>query len=56
MKKIKEKNLIPTWKFNSSYFSCPRCGWEYPVPLLVRGDIAEKECENCGHSYLVRNK
>lgn len=48
---------IPTLKFNSDYFMCPKCGWEYPGPLLVRGDVAASTpCQKCGHSYLVRKK
>ncbi len=31
---------IPTLKFNSEYFHCPKCGWEYPGPMLVKGDSA----------------
>ena len=45
---------IPTMKFNSEYFKCPRCGWTTPGPLKVLGNIAQCPCENCGHSYLVR--
>ena len=42
-------------KFKSDYFRCPRCGWEYPGPLLIKGDVAPTtKCQNCGHSYLVR--
>lgn len=55
-KKIKKMN-IPTLKFNSDYFECPKCGWMYPGPLLVKGDVASTtKCQNCGHSYLVRKK
>ena len=53
MRKLKK---IPTLKFNSDYFYCPRCKWETAGPLLVKGDVAEKACENCGHSYLLRIK
>lgn len=48
---------IPNLKFNSDYFKCPKCGWQYPGPLLVKGDVAPTtRCQNCGHSYLVRIK
>jgi transcription elongation factor Elf1 len=51
----KKKITIPTLKFNSNYFKCPRCGWQYPGPLLIKGDIAPNtQCQNCGNSYLVR--
>lgn len=54
----KEKNVyIPSLKFNSDIFECPKCGWKYPGPLLVKGDIAHyTKCENCGHTYLIRVK
>ena len=56
MKKIKIK-LIPTLKFNSEYFYCPKCGWTYPGPLLIKGDYAPSiKCEKCGHVGLVRKK
>lgn len=56
--KIKvQKKAIPTLKFNSDYFECPKCGWQYPGPLLIKGDVAPTtKCQNCGHSYLVRVK
>lgn len=54
MKRIKQIS-IPTLKFNSDYFQCPRCGWK-KGPVLVKGDIAHAPCGNCGHSYLVRIK
>lgn len=54
MKKDKKRLVVPEIKLNSDYFKCPRCGWEYPGPLLVLGNIAEHECEKCGNSYLVR--
>ena len=51
----KKKITIPTLKFNSNYFKCPRCGWQCPGPLLIKGDIAPNtQCQNCGNSYLVR--
>lgn len=56
MKMKKKTTIIPTLKFNSDYFRCPRCGWETSGPRLVKGDIAQTPCENCGHSYLVRIK
>lgn len=58
MKKIKVKTIeIPTLKFNSEYFHCPVCGWEYPGPMLVKGDSAPNtRCQQCGHLGLVRNK
>jgi len=56
MKKEKQFPRIPTLKFNSDYFKCPRCGWTTPGPRLVKGDIAHTPCEECGHSYLVRVK
>lgn len=57
MKVNLEKKAIPTLKFNSDYFKCPRCGWRYPDPLLIKGDVAPStKCQNCGHSYLVRIK
>ena len=53
MKEIK----IPTIKFNSDYFVCPRCGWITPGPILVKGDVAPNTpCKKCGHSYLIRKK
>ena len=54
----KEKVIkIPTLKFNSEYFHCPKCGWVYPGPLLIKGDSAPTtRCQNCGHIGLVRNK
>lgn len=48
--------LIPSMKFRSDYFKCPRCGWQYPGPRLVKGDVAQTPCEKCGFSYLVRVK
>jgi len=56
MKKKGQAPKIPTLKFNSDYFKCPRCGWTTPGPRLVKGDIAQTPCEQCGHSYLVRIK
>lgn len=57
MKKIVKKKFIPTLKFNSDYFHCPVCGWEYPGPLRILGDSAPTtKCERCGHVGLVRNK
>ena len=36
---------------------CPICGWEYPGPLLIKGDFAPTtKCQKCGHVGLVRNK
>ncbi len=53
MKKIH----VPDLKFNSEYFKCPKCGWQYPGPLLVKGDVAAyTQCQRCGHSYLIRIK
>lgn len=52
----KQKIKIPSLKFNSDWFHCPKCGWEYPGPLLVKGDVAANtRCQKCGNSYLVRN-
>ena len=57
MKKNCKKKFIPTLKFNSDYFHCPVCGWEYPGPLRILGDSAPTtKCERCGHVGLVRNK
>jgi len=56
MKKTVEKVVIPTLKFNSDYFKCPKCGWTTSGPRLVSGDIAHTPCESCGHSYLMRIK
>lgn len=57
MKKNLKDMIIPTLKFNSEYFKCPRCDWRYPGPMKVNGDVAPNtRCENCGHSYLVRIK
>ena len=57
MKRKIQKLEIPTLKFNSDYFECPKCGWRYPGPLLIKGDIAPSTpCQNCGNSYLVRAK
>lgn len=57
MRNKKQSVIMPTLKFNSEYFKCPRCGWQYPGPLLVKGDVAPNTpCKNCGHSYLVRVK
>lgn len=57
MKTRVQKKVVPTLKFNSDYFRCPRCGWKYPEPLLVKGDVASStRCQNCGNSYLVRIK
>lgn len=56
MKRANDFNL-PTLKFNSDFFKCPKCGWKYPGPLLIKGDVAPNtKCGNCGHSYLVRIK
>lgn len=56
MKKTKAIQ-IPTLTFNSEYFHCPKCGWVYPGPLLIKGDSAPTtKCNNCGHVGLVRNK
>lgn len=57
MKNQKQKIFIPTLKFRSEYFECPVCGWQYPGPLLIRGDSAPStKCEECGHVGLVRKK
>lgn len=57
MKTKKKTTTIPTLRFNSDYFKCPRCGWQYPGPMLVNGDVAANTpCQSCGHSYLVRVK
>ena len=48
---------IPTLTLRSEYFYCPKCGWMYPGPLLIKGDVAPNtKCEQCGHYYLVRKK
>ena len=52
----KAKYQIPSMKFKSDYFQCPRCHWQAPGPRLVKGDIAQTPCGNCGFSYLVRIK
>lgn len=54
MKKIVKK--IPNVKLFSNYFKCPKCGWETDSPRLVKGDIAQCPCDECGFSYLVRIK
>lgn len=57
MKNRKKTVILPKLTFNSEYFYCPKCGWTYPGPLLVRGDVAPNTpCQKCGHSYLVRKK
>ena len=57
MKETKQNVQIPTLVFHSDYFKCPKCGWKYPGPLLIKGDVAPTtRCQNCGHSYLVRVK
>ncbi len=57
MKLNQKKIRIPTLKFNSDYFECPRCRWQYPGPLLINGDVAPNtKCQNCGCSYLIRIK
>lgn len=57
MKKSNQIVQIPTLVFHSDYFHCPRCGWKYPDPLLIKGDVAPTTpCQNCKHSYLVRIK
>ena len=52
----KENRMIPNLRMKSDYFYCPRCGWMYPGPLLVLGDIAQVKCEKCSNSFLVRKK
>lgn len=55
MRSNEKKKIIPTVKFNSDFFQCPRCGWKYPGPLLVKGNVASNtKCQKCGNSYLVR--
>ena len=57
IKKQARKQVVPTLQFNSEYFKCPKCGWTYPGPLKINGDIAPTtKCQQCGHSYLVRIK
>lgn len=54
-----KKIEIPTLKFKSDYFKCPvpKCGWQYPGPLLIKGDVAPTtKCGKCGHVGLVRIK
>ncbi|MCD8006337.1 MAG: hypothetical protein LUF29_05110 [Oscillospiraceae bacterium] len=54
---MKKSIVIPTVRLDSDYFRCPKCGWVYPVPLLIKGDYAEStRCEKCGHVGLVRVK
>ncbi len=54
---MKKSIVIPTTKFDSDYFRCPKCGWIYPGPLLIKGDIVSStRCEKCGHVGLVRVK
>lgn len=57
MKKFNINKSIPTLRFNSDYFYCPKCKWEYPGPLLIKGDVAPTtKCQKCGHVGLVRKK
>lgn len=57
MKKERTNVTIPTLKFNSDYFQCPKCGWKYPGPLLIKGDVAPTtKCQKCGHTGLKRIK
>lgn len=54
MKKKSQKVIIPSIKFNSEYFKCPKCG--YAEPRLVKGDVSTSPCPECGHSPLYRVK
>lgn len=53
---MKKLIRIPNVKMYSDYFRCPRCGWQTEGPILVRGDVIAKECENCGFEKLERIK
>ena len=51
----KKKIVIPTLTFNGDYFKCPKCGWIYPGPLRVLGNVAQgTPCQQCGNSTLER--
>lgn len=51
----KKKIVIPTLTFNGDYFKCPKCGWIYPGPLRVLGNVAHgTPCQQCGNSTLER--
>ena len=51
----KQVKKIPSLTFNSDYFCCPKCGWTYPGPMLVKGNSAPStRCQNCGHLGLIR--
>lgn len=53
MKKAR-KNNIPTLKFNSDWFVCPKCG--YQEMRRVLGDISYSPCPNCGNTIMIRMK
>lgn len=53
-KSMVSKVKIPTLKFNSDWFECPKCG--YKEMRKVLGDIAYAPCPECGHSPLYRVK
>lgn len=48
------KNNIPTFKFNSDCFECPKCG--YQEMRRVKGDISYSPCSNCGNPTMIRIK
>lgn len=51
--KLREKE-IPTLKFNSEYFKCPKCG--YAEPRLILGDVSHTPCPECGNKTMIRVK
>ncbi len=54
---MKKATVIPTLKFKSDYFFCPKCGWITDGPMRVLGDYAQTTvCKNCGHVGLERKK
>ena len=54
MKKKSKQFIIPTLKFNSEYFKCPRCG--YAEPRKILGDVSNTPCPECGHPQMYRVK
>ena len=52
--KEKKEVIIPTLKFNSEYFKCPKCG--YAEARLILGDVSTTPCPECGHSPMYRVK
>jgi len=43
---------IPTLKFFSEYFQCPRC--QYTEARRVLGDVSHSPCPNCGNPTMYR--